>query len=140
MNDHTEMIAYENMNQTVETLTKMTRDPNTYTVDQFADISRSVLDLIAALNSKIEHERQLREFANDDSNAELEDLQKKYRAVRMELELERGRVKSLKATVVNQAEHITHLSALNISAEHDRAVRMAREDAFLFDEENYNEL
>lgn len=140
MNDHTEMIAYENMNQTVETLTKMTRDPNTYTVDQFAAISRSVLDLIAALNSKIESEKREREYANNDNDEAIADLQKKYRAVRMELELERGRVKSLKATIVNQAEYITHLSALNVSAEHERAVRMAREDAFLFDEENYNEL
>lgn len=132
MNDHTEMIAYENMNQTVETLTKMTRDPNTFTVDQFADISRSVLDLIAALNSKIEHERQLREFANDDSDAEIADLQKKYRAVRMELELERGRVKSLKATIVNQAEHITHLSAMNIADQNDRVISTARDDNNFF--------
>lgn len=138
--DHTEMIAYENMNQTVETLTKMTRDPNTYTVDQFADISRSVLDLIAALNSKIESEKREREYANDDNDEAIADLQKKYRAVRMELELERGRVKSLKATVVNQAEHITHLTALNISAEHTRAVVMAQDDIHLFDEEGYNEL
>lgn len=56
--DHNEMIAYENMSQTVETLTKMTRDPSTFTVDQFADISRSVLDLIAALNNKLDSEQR----------------------------------------------------------------------------------
>jgi len=137
--DHNEMIAYENMNQTVETLTNMTRDPNTYTVDQFADISRSVLDLIAALNNKLESEQRERAYANEDNNADLADLQKKYRAVRMELELERGRVKSLKAVIVNQAEHISHLTALNASAEHDRAVRMACDDEYLFGGD-YNEL
>jgi len=138
--DHTEMIAYENMSEIVETLTNMTRNPNTCTVDQFADISRSALDLIAALNSKIESEKRESAYANYDNDAALADLQKKYRAVRMELELERGRVKSLKATIVNQAEHISHLMALNVSAERDRAVQMACDDIHLFDEENYNEL
>lgn len=137
--DHNEMIAYENMNQIVETLTKMTRDPNTFTVDQFADASRSVLDLIAALNNKLDSEQRERAYANEDCNAELADLQKKYRAVRMELELERGRVKSLKAVIVNQAEQISQLTALNVSVERDRAVQMACDDEYLFGGD-YNEL
>ena len=138
--DHTETIAYDSQEEIVKSLTVMAREPNEFTIEDFADATRSALDLIAALNNRIDSEARSRAFAKDDSDAELEDLQKRYRAVRMELELERGRVKSLKATIVNQAEHITHLSAINISAEHDRAVRMAREDAFLFDEEGYNEL
>lgn len=138
--DHTEMIAYDSQEEIVKSLTVMVREPNEFTIEDFADASRSALDLIAALNNRIDSEVRTRQFANDDNDAEMEDLRKKYRALRMELELERGRVKSLKATVVNQAEYITHLSALNISAEHDRAIGMAQDDIHLFDEEGYNEL
>jgi hypothetical protein len=65
-----------------------------------------------------------------DAVQDLAQLRKDYAGLLMELELERGRVKSLKATVVNQAEHITHLTALNISAEHDRAIHAARDNEY----------
>lgn len=138
--DHTETIAYDSQEEIVKSLTVMAREPNEFTIEDFADATRSALDLIAALNNRIDSEARARAFANEDNDAEIADLRKKYRAVRMELELERGRVKSLKATVVNQAEHITHLMALNVSAERDRAIGMAQDDIHLFDEDGYNEL
>jgi hypothetical protein len=138
--DHTETIAYDSQEEIVKSLTVMAREPNEFTIEDFADATRSALDLIAALNNRIDSEARARAFANEDNDAEIEDLRKKYRAVRMELELERGRVKSLKATVVNQAEHITHLMALNVSAERDRAIGMAQDDIHLFDEDGYIEL
>jgi hypothetical protein len=138
--DHTETIAYNSQEEIVKSLTVMAREPNEFTIEDFADATRSALDLIAALNNRIDSESRERAFANEDNDAEIEDLRKKYRAVRMELELERGRVKSLKATVVNQAEHITHLMALNVSAERDRAIGMAQDDIHLFDEDGYIEL
>lgn len=139
MNDHTETIAYDSQEELVKSLTVMAREPNEFTIEDFADATRSALDLIAALNNRIDSEVRNRQFANEDSNADLADLQKKYRAARMELELERGRVKSLKAVIVNQAEHISHLTAINVSAERDRAVRMACDDEHLFGGD-YNEL
>lgn len=138
--DHTETIAYDSQEEIVKSLTVMAREPNEFTIEDFADATRSALDLIAALNNRIDSEARARAFANEDNDAEIADLRKKYRAVRMELELERGRVKSLKATVVNQAEHITHLMALNVSAERDRAIGMAQDDIHLFDEDGYIEL
>ena len=138
--DHTETIAYNSQEEIVKSLTVMAREPNEFTIEDFADATRSALDLIAALNNRIDSESRERAFANEDNDAEIADLRKKYRAVRMELELERGRVKSLKATVVNQAEHITHLMALNVSAERDRAIGMAQDDIHLFDEDGYIEL
>ena len=137
--DHTETIAYNSQEEIVKSLTVMAREPNEFTIEDFADATRSALDLIAALNNRIDSEVRNHQFANEDSNADLADLQKKYRAVRMELELERGRVKSLKAVIVNQAEHISHLTAINVSAERDRAVRMACDDEHLFGGD-YNEL
>lgn len=137
--DHTETIAYNSQEEIVKSLTVMAREPNEFTIEDFADATRSALDLIAALNNRIDSESRERAFANEDNDAEIADLRKKYRALRMELELERGRVKSLKAVIVNQAEHISHLTALNVSAEHDRAVRMACDDEYLFGGD-YNEL
>jgi hypothetical protein len=138
--DHTETIAYDSQEEIVKSLTVMAREPNEFTIEDFADATRSALDLIAALNNRIDSEARARAFANEDNDAEIADLRKKYRAVRMELELERGRVKSLKATIVNQAEHISHLMALNVSAERDRAIEMAQDDIHLFDEDGYIEL
>jgi len=63
-----------------------------------------------------------------DLKQDLEDVRKDRRGLRMELELERGRVKSLKATVVNQAEHIAHLSAMNIADQNERVISTARDD------------
>lgn len=76
-----------------------------------------------------ELEQEIRDLKQD-----LADVSKDYRGVRMELELERGRVKSLKATVVNQAEQITHLSALNVADQHDHAVSVARDDNNFFED------
>jgi uncharacterized protein (UPF0335 family) len=76
-----------------------------------------------------ELEQEIRDLKQD-----LADVSKDYRGVRMELELERGRVKSLKATVVNQAEQITHLSALNVADQHDHAVLVARDNNNFFED------
>jgi regulator of replication initiation timing len=77
-----------------------------------------------------ELEQQIRDLKQD-----LADVSKDYRGVRMELELERGRVKSLKATVVNQAEQIAHLSALNTADHNDRVISSARDDNNFFEDD-----
>jgi len=84
----------------------------------------SMLEQIAEL------EQEIRDLKQD-----LEDVRKDRRGLKMELELERGRVKSLKATVVNQAEHIAHLSAMNIADQNERVISTARDDNNFFEDD-----
>ena len=84
----------------------------------------NVLEQIAELKQEIRDLKQ-----------DLEDVRKDRRGLRMELELERGRVKSLKTTVVNQAEHIAHLSAMNIADQNERVISSARDDNNFFEDD-----
>lgn len=82
---------------------------------------------MSTLEQIAELEQEIRDLKQD-----LEDVRKDRRGIRMELELERGRVKSLKATIVSQAEHIAHLSAMNIADQNDRVISTARDDNNFF--------
>ena len=86
---------------------------------------------LSTLEQIAELEQEIRDLKQD-----LADVRRDYRGIRMELELERGRVKSLKATVVNQAEHITHLSAMNIADQNDRVISVARDDNNFFEDDS----
>lgn len=85
---------------------------------------------MSTLEQIAELEQEIRDLKQD-----LEDVRKDRRGLRMELELERGRVNSLKATVVNQAEHIAHLSAMNIADQNDRVISTARDDNNFFEDD-----
>lgn len=88
-------------------------------------------DSLKLLEQIAELEQEIRDLKQD-----LADVSKNRRGIKMELELERGRVKSLKATVVNQAEHIAHLDAMLRSADHDRVIMMAQDDTSFFEDDN----
>jgi len=85
---------------------------------------------MSTLEQIAELEQEIRDLKQD-----LADVRRDYRGVRMELEIERGRVKTLKATIVNQAEQIAHLSALNAADHNDRVISSARDDNNSFEDD-----
>ena len=133
MNDHTETIAYSRADQIRDNLAKMARDPDWYTPYQFAAETRVAVDLIDALNNRIADLEKMLKFHQENPNDAMQDLQRvndglnrEVRGLVMELELEEEKNKSLRATVVNQAEHICHLMSVSRSCDEVRQIRNAR--------------
>ena len=133
MNDHTETIAYSRTDQIRDNLARMARDPDWYTQYQFAAETRSAIDLIDALNNRVADLEKMLKFHQENPNDAMDDLQRvndglnrEVRGLVMELELEEEKNKSLRATVVNQAEHICHLMSVSRSCDEVRQIRNAR--------------
>ena len=133
MNDHTETIAYSRADVIRDNLAKMVRDPNNHTIEQFATETRSAIDLIDALNNRVADLEKMVKFHQENPNDAMDDLQRvndglnrEIRGLVMELELEEAKNKSLRATVVNQAEHICHLMSVSRSCDEVRQIRDAR--------------
>ena len=133
MNDHTETIAYGRADVIRDNLVKMARDPDWYTLTQFAAETRVAVDLIDALNNRVADLEKMVKFHQENPNDAMDDLKRvndglnrEIRGLVMELELEEAKNKSLRATVVNQAEHICHLMSVSRSCDEIRQIRDAR--------------
>ena len=133
MNDHTETIAYGRADVIRDNLVKMARDPDWYTLTQFAAETRVAVDLIDALNNRVADLEKMVKFHQENPNDAMQDLQRvndglnrEVRGLVMELELEEAKNKSLRATVVSQAEHICHLMSVSRSCDEVRQIRNAR--------------
>lgn len=133
MNDHIEENAYGRADVIRDNLARMARDPQSYTVDQFATEARVACDLLDACENRILELEKMVKFHQEnpaDAIQKLEDendqLHRRIRGIAMELEIERDRIRSLKATVVNQAEHICALASVSRSADEVRQIQDAR--------------
>ena len=133
MNDHTETIAHSRSDVIRDNLARMARDPDWHTLTQFATEARVAVDLIDALNNRIADLEKMLKFHQENPNDAMDDLQRvndglnrEVRGLVMELELEEEKNKNLRATVVNQAEHICHLMSVSRSCDEVRQIRNAR--------------
>ena len=133
MNDHTETIAYGRADVIRDNLVKMARDPDWYTLTQFATETRVAVDLIDALNNRVADLEKMVKFHQENPNDAMQDLQRvndglnrEVRGLVMELELEEEKNKSLRATVVSQAEQICHLMSVIRYCDEIRQILNAR--------------
>lgn len=144
MNGHTEENAYGRADVIRDNLARMARDPQSYTVDQFATEARVACDLLDACENRIAQLEKMVKFHQENPADAIQKLElerdraeREVRGLVMELEIERDRIKSLKATVVNQAEHICALASMSRSADQVRQIHDARNAAGYYASEDY---